>query len=179
MDCGLTLIQWLLGILGTKFNMNNPTLGYEDDKEISKIEIARIQLVEAINFFIQGKNICAVTLAGAAEAIFSGYLSVNGLTSAVEDATSSIELIRNKFNSNGNLLKPMQGKTNREIYNLWNDARNNFKHHGKNDDIKITVNAFDESYWMIKRALTNAKKSNVTIENENEFENWIIVNINS
>ena len=141
--------------------MKNPTLGYEDDVEISKTEIARIQLVEAINLFIQGKNICAVTLAGAAEAMFAGFLGVNDLNSAVEDATEAIELIRKK-----------------EIYNHWNGSRNNFKHHSKNDDSKITINIFDESYWMIKRALVNAKKSNVFIENEIDFENWVVVNIN-
>ena len=158
--------------------MKNPTLGYEDDVEISKTEIARIQLVEAINLFIQGKNICAVTLAGAAEAMFAGFLGVNDLNSAVEDATEAIELIRKKTNSNGNLFKPMQGKSDKEIYNHWNGSRNNFKHHSKNDDSKITINIFDESYRMIKRALVNAKKSNVFIENEIDFENWVVVNIN-
>ena len=158
--------------------MVNPSLGYEDDVEILKTEIARIQLVEAINLFLQEKYICAVTLAGASEAIFAGFLSVNGINSVVEDATDAIEIIRNKSNLYGNLLKPMQGKTDKEIYNVWNGARNNFKHHGKNDDLKITVNIFDESYWMIKRALANAKKSNIFIENENYFENWVVLNIN-
>lgn len=158
--------------------MGNPTLGYEENTEISKTEIAKIQLIEAINLFIQGKNICAVTLAGAAEAIFAGYLASQGLTSAVEDATEAIGIIREKINFIGNISEPMQGKSDKEMYNQWNSSRNNLKHHNKNDSLNINLNIFDESYWMIKRALVNAKKSNVFIENEIDFENWVVVNIN-
>lgn len=158
--------------------MGNPTLGYEEDTQISKTEIAKIQLIEAINLFIQGKNICAITLAGAAEAILAGYLASQGLTSAVEDSTEAIEIIRKKANSIGNIYQPMHGKSDKEIYNQWNSSRNNLKHHNKNDSLNLTLNIFDESYWLIKRALFNANKANVDIENKSDFENWVIVNIN-
>ena len=157
--------------------MSNPSLGYEDDIEISKIEIACIQLVEAINLFIHGKNICAITLAGAAEAIFAGFLANMGVTSVVEDATEAIDIIRGITDFQGNCLDPMQGMPDKKIYGQWNDARNNLKHHNKNDSSIIKTNIFDEAYWMIKRALINARKLNASIENEQEFENWIIVNI--
>jgi len=40
------------------------------------------------------------------------------------------------------------------------------------------MNLFDEAYWMIKRSLANAKKLEVRVKNLDDFENWIVVNIN-
>lgn len=156
----------------------NPTLGYEDDIELSKDEIARVQLVEAINQFLLENWICAITLGGAAEAVFAGILEKNGLSSVVEDATEAIDCIRGLSDVQGNALNPMQGKADKAIYKEWNDARNHLKHHNKKDPSSVKLNLFDEAYWMIKRALINAKKAEVVICNEQEFENWIIVNIN-
>lgn len=65
-----------------------------------------------------------------------------------------------------------------EIFNDWNSARNALKHHGKEYGEEIIINLFDESYWMIKRALTNAKKLQIPIINELDFENWVIINVN-
>ena len=70
--------------------MNAPTLGYEDDSTLSKREIAQMQLVEAISLFLQGKYVCAVTLAGAAEAVMSGLLDAEGKLSAVEESTTRV-----------------------------------------------------------------------------------------
>ena len=152
--------------------MNTPTLGYEDDTTISKVEIARVQLAEAIALFLSEKFLCATTLAGAAEVVFAGLLSQRGLKSVVEDSTETIRTIREHTG-----LALAGGKKAADIYNQWNDIRNKLKHHGKNDSESITVNLFDESYWMIKRALENAKKLSVEIHNESDFENWVIVNI--
>ena len=52
------------------------------------------------------------------------------------------------------------------------------KHHGKEDDEVLTINLFDEAYWMIKRSLTNAKRLEIRIKNQLDFENWIVININ-
>ena len=158
--------------------MSNPTLGYEDDVELSKSEIARIQLVEAINFFMQGNRVCAITLAGAAEAIFAGLLSNNGINSVVEDATKAIDCIRGMRDVQGHTLNPMQGMADNKIYKEWNEARNHLKHHSKGETSTVKLNLFDEAYWMIKRALINAKKAGIAISNEQYFENWIIININ-
>lgn len=155
-----------------------PTLGYEDDIEISKVELARIQLVEAIKLFIEGNSVCAITLAGASELILAGVLDGLGFKTVVEDSTEAIDAIRGIKSANGSVLDPMHGKSDKAIYNEWNEARNHLKHHNKNEFSTIKLNLFDEAYWMIKRALVNAKKANVSIKNEQEFENWIIVNIN-
>ncbi|MGV0960188.1 MAG: hypothetical protein ACOYB1_10160 [Limnohabitans sp.] len=156
----------------------NPTLGYVDDVELSKDEIARIQLIEAINQFLQENWICSITLAGAAEAVFAGILEKNDLSSVVEDSTEAIDCIRGLSDVQGKILNPMQGKMDKHIYNEWNEARNHLKHHNKKEQSTVTLNLFDEAYWMIKRALANAKKAEVAICNEQEFENWIIININ-
>jgi len=156
----------------------NPTLGYEGRVEISKIELARIQLVEAIVLFMQGNYVCAITLAGASELILAGVLEEIGTNTVVEESIGVIAAIHGMKSVNGAVLKPMQGNSDKAIYNQWNEARNTLKHHNKNKPSTITINLFDEAYWLIKRALTNSKKVNLIIENEQEFESWIICNIN-
>ena len=74
--------------------MRSPTLGYEDDTEISKSEIACEQLTEAITLFLQQKFLCAVTLAGAAEGIFAGVLNAHGEKAIVERSVEAIEKLR-------------------------------------------------------------------------------------
>lgn len=70
----------------------------------------------------------------------------------------------------------MEGKPKREVIAGWNKARNNLKHHS--DEEFVVFNACDEAYWMIRRALENAKKLKVAVPNDNDFENWVVININ-
>lgn len=156
----------------------NPTLGYVDNVDLSKDEIGRVQLVEAINLFLQENWICAITLAGAAEAVFAGILEKIGLSSVVEDSIEAINCIRGMSDVQRHTLNPMQGKTDKAIYNKWNEARNHLKHHNKKEQSTVKLNLFDEAYWLIKRALMNAQKAKIEICNKQEFENWIILNIN-
>ena len=74
--------------------MHTPTLGYEGDTAISKLEIARIQLEEAIALFLGEKFLCALTLSGAAEEILSRLLNARGQRSAVEESVDSILKIK-------------------------------------------------------------------------------------
>ena len=152
--------------------MKNPTLGYEDDQEITKSELGRVQLVEAINLFLEKKYICAITLAGASEAILSGILANLGKPSVTEQ---SIELIE-KIRATTGLQVAGQLPKNK-LFNGWNAARNVLKHYDKRDPDRISFNLFDEAYWMIRRALENACMASVEIENSHEFENWVIENI--
>lgn len=153
--------------------MHLPTLGFEEDSTIPMHEIARLQLIEAINLFLQGKFLCALTLAGAAEGVLAGLLAVNGLDSVVEESTRKItELIR----AIG--LQTIRPKKATEYYNQWNKARNSVKHYNKNESEGVTLNQFDEAYWMIERALRNAELASISVTNRDEYRNWIIVNIN-
>ncbi len=153
--------------------MPTPTLGYKDDTKIAKSEIAKTQLNEAILLFLAGKFLCAITLAGAAEEIFARLLNARGEQSVVETSFQAIQKLREQIG-----LSVMGGRPKNEIFNEWNTARNTLKHHGKEGEEAITINLFDEAYWMIKRALANAAKLEVSIHSELDFENWVIININ-
>jgi hypothetical protein len=152
--------------------MPTPTLGYEDDTKISKIEIAQIQLTEAISLFMEEKFLCALTLSGAAEEVLARLLNAKGEQSVVEESVAKVEEIRSVTG-----LAVMGNKPPKEMFNQWNSARNTVKHHGKNEEEIVTLNLFDEGYWMIKRALGNASRLGAVIENHQDFENWCIEQI--
>jgi hypothetical protein len=153
--------------------MNTLTLGYENDTRISKREIATLQLCEAIALFLIGRYVCAITLAGAAEAVLAGLLAQRGELSVTEDSTAAIQTLR------GNTGLAAGGKKKRnELFNDWNAAKNRLKHHNKDEEETLILNLFDEAYWMIKRAAVNAEKLKIQIKNRVDFENWIVVNIN-
>ena len=66
---------------------------FEDDVTLTKAEIARFQLEDAIELFLAGKRISAVTLAGAAEEIFSRLLNLQGEASTAEETWEQIDPI--------------------------------------------------------------------------------------
>lgn len=152
--------------------MPTPTLGYEDDTEISKADIARMQLTEAITLFIEGRFLCALTLSGAAEEILARLLNSKGEKSVVEESFEKIQKIRVATG-----LAVMENKPKNEVFNQWNAGRNIVKHHNKNECEKVTLNLFDEGYWMINRALANASRLGIPIHNELDFESWCIEQI--
>ena len=153
--------------------MNAPTLGFEEESHISKQEIAQTQLTEAISLFLQGKFLCALTLAGAAEGVLAGLLKAEGKDSAVEESTARIASLLNELG-----LQTIKPQKDTAYYNEWNKARNAIKHHNENEPQVITLNQFDEAYWMIERALRNAALLALHIENVDDYRNWIIQNIN-
>jgi len=149
-----------------------PTLGYEDDTEISKAEIAQVQLTESISLFIEEKFLCALTLSGAAEEILARLLNAKGQKSVVEESFEQVQKIRETTG-----LTVMDNKLKNEVFNQWNAGRNTVKHHKKNESEIVLINLFDEGYWMIKRALANASSLGISIRNELDFENWCIEKI--
>lgn len=152
--------------------MRTPTLGYEDDTVILKSEIACEQLTEAIALFLQEKFLCAITLAGAAEGVFAGLLNAQGVKAIVERSVEEIEEIRDATG-----LSAMENLPENQIYKQWNTTRNTIKHHDKNERDTVTINLFDEAYWMIMRALANSSKLGLPISNEVDFENWCIIEL--
>lgn len=90
----------------------------------------------------------------------------------IEKSFKSIKKIREEVG-----LAAMGSKTKSEVIAEWNHAKNRTKHHDKDEISFITLNDCDEAYWMIKRALGNAKELGVSIPNANDFENWVIVNV--
>lgn len=149
-----------------------PTIGYRANSVISKREVARLQLIESIELFVNEKFLPAITLAGAAEEILGKLLSKQGNINAIQESLELIKQISHTIDPQITGLK-----TGKEYVDHWNLSRNSLKHLVGSEDEPIEINFCDEAYWMIKRALKNAKSLNLPISNEQEFENWIVLNI--
>jgi hypothetical protein len=153
--------------------MKTPTLGYEGDTAISKLEMARVQLEEAITLFVGEKFLCALTLAGASEEILSRMLNARGEPSAMERSAEAVLNIKRMTGISG-----LAEVTDKQLFKGWNAARNAAKHHNADESETVVLNLFDEAYWMVRRALANAKGLGLNVGNELDFENWVTTNIN-
>jgi hypothetical protein len=153
--------------------MTTPTLGFEDDTTLSKPQIALIQLNEAISLFTQERFLSALTLAGAAEEILGKLLIRRGELPAVKESTAAIERLRAETG-----LTVMGEASEREMIDAWNQARNTAKHLVGPEGESVTLNLCDEAYWMIRRALANAEKLGLQVAGAQDFENWVVINVN-
>jgi len=153
--------------------MKTPTIGYEEDSTLSKRQIAETQLREAISLFTCGKFICALTLAGAAEEILARLLNARGEKSSVEVSVAAVMEAKAKTRMSG-----LRTVSESQLFQSWNSGRNSAKHHGPRDDDPVVMKTCDEAFWMIRRALQNAQRLGLSIENEQEFENWVAINVN-
>lgn len=106
--------------------------------EIHKFQIAKIQLDDAILFFIEERYISSLTLAGASEEIF-GKLS---------------ERYCNKNSSYENLTNLLKQKLPEMNVNI-NLSRNALKHATKHNEDVIYIYPEIESMIMILRAIGN------------------------
>lgn len=147
------------------------SLGYTEEERFSRTDIATVQLVKSIELFVVEQFIPSITLAGAAEEIFGKLLQHRGEAPVLEESFTAIQRVRDATG-----LNVMGGQAKKEVIAGWNNARNNLKHHS--DEEFAVFNACDEAYWMIHRALENARRLNVAIPNYNDFENWVVININ-
>lgn len=145
------------------------SIGFQDDKVHSKLDIASTQLSDAIDLFVEEKFLSSLTLASAAEEIFAGFLRNKGQQPVIEESFSYIQIIGNSLGIQ-TMLEMDKGETIAE----WNRAKNRTKHHNKNENEELVLNECDEAYWMIKRGVANAKSLGILIENEQVFENWVI-----
>lgn len=144
----------------------------EADIEINKADLAKEQLEDAIDLFLSGKRISVITLAGAADGIFTGLLKQQGIPSAAEETWQEVEEIRQKTG-----LAYAGDRNERDAYYEWNQYRNRLKHHNKRDGEVIHFSAFDEAYHAVQRANADAEKLGIFPKNRQEYENWLIENI--
>lgn len=149
-----------------------PSLGHEESITISKADVALTQLEDAIDLFIIGKRLSSITLAAAADGIFSGLLSQNGEKTAAEETWEGIEQARKKTG-----LNIAGDRTSKDAFNEWNWHQNRLKHHDKRDDDFLTFNGFDHAYYAIKRALADADKLGINPRNRRHFDRWMFENI--
>lgn len=152
--------------------MTVPTLGFEDPTTLRKEEIALIQITEAISLFTAQRFLPSVTLAGAAEEILGNLLIRKGERPTVKDAAKAIVQLRETLG-----ISAMDGKSEGKIVDGWNESRNALKHLIGAEDVPMTLNLCDEAFWMIRRALDNAKRLGLDVPNSQEFENWVVVNV--
>lgn len=148
------------------------TLGFEDSIKLGKAEVALTQLEDAIDLFLNGKRLSSITLAAAADGIFSGLLKQMGEKSAAEETWSSIEEARE---STG--LNIAGDRIRKDAFNEWNWYQNRLKHHDQRDEEWIEINIFDHAYYAIKRALADAEKLGLAPRNHFSFEKWLFENI--
>ncbi len=94
----------------------------EPDIEISKADLGKVQLEDAIDLSLAGKRISVITLAGAADGIFSGLLKEQGKSSSAEETWDEIEEIREKTG-----LGYAGERTKKNAFNEWNEHRNRHK----------------------------------------------------
>ncbi len=144
----------------------------EPDIEISKANLAKVQLEDAITLFLSGKRISAITLAGAADGILSGLLKQKGELTAAEETWDDVEAIRKKTG-----LAYAGDRKIKDAFKEWNEHRNILKHHDKRDGATLKFSAFDEAYHAIQRANIDAEKLGIVPNNRQEYENWLIENI--
>jgi len=74
-------------------------------------------------------------------------------------------------------LAVMGGKTEKQLIDDWNIARNSAKHLVGPEKELLTIYLCDEAYWMIRRALANAVNLNIEIPTRDEFDNWLVINV--
>ena len=171
--------EWLsISVDLTKLNQEAPkrspmpTLGFEELIKVKKADVALAQLEDAIDLFLVGKRLSSITLAAAADGIFSGLLKQKGEVSAAEETWDSIEKARE---STG--LDIAGDRTKKDAFNEWNWHQNRLKHHDKRDDDVLEINVFDHAYYAIKRAMADAEKLGLDPSNRFPFEEWLIENI--
>src|SRR5437868_1630612 len=121
--------------------MSTPTLGYEDDSTLPRSEVARLQLTEAIRLFVEDKFLAALTLAGAAEEILGKLIARGGGVPVIKASAQTMTELREKTG-----LSVMEGKSEKQLIDEWNAARNIAKHLVNPDAESITLNFCDEAY---------------------------------
>ena len=109
--------------------------------------MAKIQLDAAISAYYEGKDVVAITLAGAAEEIFGEMLSRDGKENSVEMIASLPQMVQ------------ISSDPKKRIAYL-NNVRNNLKHAKDKLEDNFIMTEFD-AYIMIVRALGNASLLNI------------------
>lgn len=115
--------------------------------DISKKEIALIQLRRAIQLFMNDEYICAATLSGAAEEILGKIAKSNSGYNALDEWYSSIEEVASLTGG-----KPITFKQHIEKRNR---IRNELKHNKKGKNLKVDAYLKIEAEDLIERALIN------------------------
>lgn len=149
-----------------------PSLGYEDPIRIQKSRIALAQLEDAIELFLAGKRLSSITLAAAADGVFAGILKQKGMKSAADESWDQIEQQREVTG-----IEFAGDRTKNDAFNEWNWYQNRLKHHDNRDEELLEINVFDHAYYAIRRAVADAEKLGLEVDNRFQYEEWLVENV--
>lgn len=149
-----------------------PTLGYEENSKLEKSQIALAQLEDAISMYLAGRTLSAITLAGAADGVFSGLLNQEGKLSPAQEAWKGIEEARKATG-----LSIGGDRKEKDAHWEWNEWRNRLKHHSEKSEKTVQFNVFDQAYFGIERAIAAAGALGLEPLNGHEYEAWNMKNI--
>lgn len=120
-------------------------------KKVSKLEIAKAQLDQAMRLFVEGEDmISVITLAGAAEEISGKLLA--------QAAPTKKNALRRRIEQTSRLHMHLWGnapESEKFIADYQNKARNALKHFNDNEPGTIQIDPEVEAMRMIDRALEN------------------------
>ena len=116
--------------------------------KLTKFEVAKLQLVKAVDLFCSQEPLPAITLAGAAEEILGKLVKECGGTNALEEEIKDrCDLYQTVF---GFLGEP------KEFATLMNNPRNELKHLMSGNELELNLE--EEAINLIQRAIDNFQK---------------------
>ncbi|GAA6172708.1 hypothetical protein NBRC116592_23780 [Colwellia sp. KU-HH00111] len=130
-----------------------------------KINLAKEQLEDAIDMLVNGRYISCLTLAGAAEEIFT--------------ALAYAKLGRNPFNLiheliNYDLAAEGHQKISRgKFRKVRNSTRNLVKHHDQGDDEYVHINRRGQAAVTLAQAMISADMLEVKYKNKRKYNAWL------
>jgi hypothetical protein len=130
-----------------------------------KINLAKEQLEDAIDMLVNGRYISCLTLAGAAEEVFT----------ALADA----KLGKNPFNLiheliNYDLVAEGHQQISRgKFRKVRNSARNSVKHHDQGDDESVHLNRCGQAVATLGQAMISADMLEVKYKNKRKYNAWL------
>ncbi|WP_269617708.1 hypothetical protein [Zhongshania sp. BJYM1] len=129
-----------------------------------KENVAKEQLEDGIVLFLEKRYVSSLTLLGAAAEIFEGLIhSKEGIEPFNHEWTRA-----NKVRSILGIKHISKG----EIRKIYNEAKNQVKHHDLGDDESIQLDRFGEAFMMIQRATSGANRLNIKYKNKLKYEKW-------
>ncbi|MEO3864040.1 hypothetical protein ABGB24_00535 [Rheinheimera sp. HH7-4] len=136
-----------------------------------KVNLAREQLEDAIDLLVKGRYISCLTLAGAAEEIFT--------------ALAHAKTGRNPFNSIHELINydlaaaGYQQVSRGEFRKVRNRARNLVKHHDIGDAEYVNINKRGQALAMLGQAMISADIIEVKYRNKRKYKTWLKLHENT
>lgn len=133
-------------------------------RRLGKQTIARQQLEDSIELFLEHRFVSSLTLAGAAEELLKQLLHSRGLLSTADDEVAMGHYMR--------LLAGKPSVTDSYLYSSIYEGRNHAKHHTPKKPEVNAFSPFSEAFMMLQRAMFDAKRLGLRISNGARYQSW-------